>query len=214
MNRLLKMLTVAGILFLAVFLISLRFHPAATKTKQQNLNQVSVSNLPKEKKSSSKSKAKKKADRPAYMRAVNWQKSSETKAYPDLKKYSDVWIKVSIAKQRVYIFNNKTRLYTMYASTGSKSSPTPTGTYHIQAERGTFFYNAQSKEGAKYYVSWKDHGVYLFHSVPTNEQGQFLVKEAEKLGKEANSHGCIRLAVPDAKWLYTNIQEGTKVVIH
>ncbi|KRN52376.1 hypothetical protein IV84_GL000709 [Pediococcus damnosus] len=204
----------AAVLFLAVFLISLRFHPAATNTKQQNSNQVSVSNLPKEKKTNSKSKAKKKQKRPAYMRAVNWKKSSETKDYPDLKKYKNVWIKVSIAKQRVYIFNNKTRLYTMYASTGSKSSPTPTGTYHIQAERGTFFYNAKSKEGAKYYVSWKDHGVYLFHTVPTNAKGQFIVKEAKRLGKEANSHGCIRLAVPDAKWLYNNVQEGTKVVIH
>lgn len=209
MNRLTKMLAVAGVLFLAVFLISLRFHPATSKVKTQDSNQVSVSKLPKEK----KTKKKKVDKRPSYMRAVNWKKSSETKAYPDLTKYSNVWIQVSIAKQRVYIRNNKKRLYTMYATTGAKNS-TPTGTYHIQAERGEFFYNAQSKEGAKYYVSWKDHGVYLFHTVPTNSQGQFIVKEAKKLGKKANSHGCVRLSVPDAKWIYTNIKEGTKVVIH
>ncbi|WP_427910919.1 L,D-transpeptidase [Pediococcus parvulus] len=209
MNSLTKMLAVAGVLFLAVFLISLRFHPATSKVKTQDSNQVSVSKLPKEK----KTKKKKVAKRPSYMRAVNWKKSSETKAYPDLTKYSNVWIQVSIAKQRVYIRNNKKRLYTMYATTGAKNS-TPTGTYHIQAERGEFFYNAQSKEGAKYYVSWKDHGVYLFHTVPTNSQGQFIVKEAKKLGKKANSHGCVRLSVPDAKWIYTNIKEGIKVVIH
>ncbi|WP_412989745.1 L,D-transpeptidase [Pediococcus siamensis] len=213
MSRLSKMLAAAGVLFLIVFLISLRFHPATAKVEKKNPDQVTVSNLPKEKKTTKKTTKKKKATRPAYMRAVNWKKSSETKPYPDLTKYSDVWIEVSIAKQRVYIRNNKKRLYTMYASTGSNNS-TPTGTYHIQAERGTFFYNAESKEGAKYYVSWKGHGVYLFHSVPTNQQGQFLVKEAEKLGKEANSHGCVRLSVPDAKWLYTHIEEGTKVVIH
>ncbi|GEN94882.1 L,D-transpeptidase [Pediococcus ethanolidurans] len=210
MSRLIKMLAVAGVLFLAVFLISLRFHPAASKVKKQDPSQVTVSNLPKEKKTKAKKKVSK---RPAYMRAINWKKSSEVKAYPDLTKYAHIWLHVSIAKQRVYVMNNQTRLYTMYASTGAKNS-TPTGTYHIQAERGKFFYNAESKEGAKYFVSWKDHGVYLFHSVPTNEQGQFLIKEANKLGKEANSHGCVRLSVPDAKWLYTNIKEGTKVVIH
>ncbi|GEL14958.1 L,D-transpeptidase [Pediococcus cellicola] len=213
MSRLSKMLTVGGILFLVIFLISLRFHPATTKVKKQNLDQVTVSNLPKEKKSSKKAKKATKPKRPAYMRAVNWQKSSEVKPYPDLTKYTDVWLDVSIAKQRVYIRNKQTRLYTMYASTGENNS-TPTGTYHIQAERGEFFYNAQSKEGAKYYVSWKDHGIYLFHSVPTDQQGKFLVNEAEKLGKKANSHGCVRLSVPDAKWLYTHIKEGTKVVIH
>ncbi|WP_396133693.1 L,D-transpeptidase family protein, partial [Faecalibacillus intestinalis] len=26
-------------------------------------------------------------------------------------------------------------------------------------------------------------------------------------------HGCVRLSVPDAKWFYENIKEGTKVVI-
>ncbi|CCU56791.1 ErfK/YbiS/YcfS/YnhG superfamily [Bacillus subtilis E1] len=36
--------------------------------------------------------------------------------------------------------------------------------------------------------------------------------EAEKLGTKA-SHGCIRLTIPDAKWIYENIPEHTKVVI-
>ncbi|HAH78565.1 MAG TPA: L,D-transpeptidase, partial [Ruminococcaceae bacterium] len=35
---------------------------------------------------------------------------------------------------------------------------------------------------------------------------------ADKLGEPA-SHGCIRLPVEDAKWIYDNIPEGTKVVI-
>ena len=94
-----------------------------------------------------------------------------------------------------------------------KNKNTPTVNDHIQAERGQSFFRANSGEGARYWVSWKKHGEYLFHSVPVNRQGQYLVSEAQSLGKTANSHGCIRLSVPDARWLYQNIKQGTKVVI-
>ncbi|NGG31982.1 L,D-transpeptidase [Lactobacillus jensenii] len=145
---------------------------------------------------------------------INWQKPSENKPYPKVADYPKMWVKVSKAKQRTYLMNGSKILYTMYCSTGSGGDrATPEGTFHIQAERGDFFYNQESGEGAKYWVSWKDHGVYLFHTVPTDSQGHFVESEAEKLGKNANSHGCIRLSVPDAKWFYENIKEGTKVVI-
>ncbi|WP_295731306.1 L,D-transpeptidase [uncultured Limosilactobacillus sp.] len=143
-----------------------------------------------------------------------WLHSSENKPYPNVNQYPHLWLLVSKSKQRVFLINHGKVLYTMYASTGSgKSNQTPNGTYRIQAERGLSFFNAKSGEGARYWVSWKNHGEYLFHSVPINHQGQYLVNEAQELGKAANSHGCIRLSVPDARWLYQNIKQGTKVVI-
>lgn len=142
-----------------------------------------------------------------------WKQPSETKAYPNLKKHKHAYIKVSIAKQRVYIKTSKHKtLYTMVCSTGKKSSPTPTGTYHIQ-NRGTHFYNAGSKEGANYWTSFKYWGTYLFHSVPVNAHGKYIVSEAHKLGKRA-SHGCVRLSVADAHWIYSHVPAGMKVVIH
>lgn len=143
-----------------------------------------------------------------------WQLPSEQKAYPNLSRYPHLWILVSKKRQRVYLINQGQTIYTMYASTGTgKANNTPTGTYHIQAERGRAFYNAKSGEGAHYWVSWKNHGEYLFHSVPMNARGQYIVSEAQELGKSANSHGCVRLSIPDACWLYQNIKQGTKVVI-
>jgi lipoprotein-anchoring transpeptidase ErfK/SrfK len=62
-------------------------------------------------------------------------------------------------------------------------------------------------------VSWKGHGVYLFHSVIVDRQGNIIRSEALKLGHPA-SHGCIRLSLSDAKWVYEHIKAGTKVVIH
>lgn len=146
--------------------------------------------------------------------STQWQRSSETAPYPEVAKYPHLWILVSKKQQRVYLVNRGKVLYTMYASTGSgQANNTPTGTYHIQAERGLSFFNAKSGEGARYWISWKNHGEYLFHSVPINRQGRYIVNEAQGLGKTANSHGCIRLSVPDAKWMYQNIKQETKVVI-
>lgn len=145
---------------------------------------------------------------------INWRKSSETKPYPDWSQHPHAWVHVSLKRQRVYIMDGRKCLYKMYASTGSGGdNATPVGTYHIQAERGTFFYNAKSGEGARNWVSWKDHGIYLFHSVPTDQNNQIVKSQADKLGKSAVSHGCVRLSLPDSKWMYDTIPEGTKVVI-
>lgn len=103
----------------------------------------------------------------------------------------------------------------MAASSGLDTNPnnsTPKGTFYIQPERGEWFYSAGYKEGAEYWVSWKNHGEFLFHSVPMDNDKHVIKNEAEKLGQKA-SHGCIRLAIPDAKWIYDHIQTGTKVVI-
>ena len=142
-----------------------------------------------------------------------WQHASENAAYPTLSDHPHMWVLVSLRQQRVYLIDHGRVLYRMYASTGSHHEKTPVGIYHVQPERGLSFYNAHSGEGARYWVSWKNHGEFLFHSVPTDAHGNYVISEAEKLGKTAASHGCIRLSVPDARWLYQNIRQGTRVVI-
>ncbi|WP_268912137.1 L,D-transpeptidase [Lentilactobacillus sp. SPB1-3] len=145
---------------------------------------------------------------------INWRKPSESKPYPKITAQNGRYLYVSIANQRVYVLSpQKKVLYTMNASTG-KDNSTPRGTFHIQQERGHFFYNQESKEGAKYWTSFKDHGIYLFHTVPTDAHGTYIPSEAKQLGKSANSHGCVRLAIPDAKWINGHVPFGTKVVIN
>ncbi|CUS27068.1 cell surface protein [Paucilactobacillus oligofermentans DSM 15707 = LMG 22743] len=200
MNKKVKQLTgITIILFLAMILIvTFSVHETEYAATTNNTNKT-------EKSTTTKS---------SVMNKVNWKKSSEKVAYPDLSKYPNAWIHVSLAKNRTYIMNGNDVLYTMYCSTGSGGdNATPTGTYYIQAERGTSFYSAKGGEGANYWVSWKDHGVYLFHTVPVDENGNYILSEAKELGKESNSHGCVRLSVPDAKWIYNNVPEGMKVSI-
>lgn len=159
----------------------------------------------------------------SHMRTpIDWHKSSETIPYPDLTKVKNFWIKVSLKKNRTYLYDGKKLIYTMYSSggmytknpkTGKMESMTPTGTYYAQAERGDSFFNQSLNEGANYYVSWLDHGTYLFHSVPTQAGGAYNVKEADKLGKSTGSHGCIRLFIPDAQWMSSHLPVGTKIEI-
>lgn len=162
-------------------------------------------------------------DSSTHMRTpIDWRKSSETVPYPDLSKVKNFWIKVSLKKNRTYLYDGNQLIYTMYSTggmyvrdkqTGKLKSMTPTGTFYAQRERGDSFFNRSLNEGANYYVSWRDHGKYLFHSVPTQGDGSYNVREAKKLGRSTGSHGCIRLSVPDAKWMSQNLPVGTKIVI-
>lgn len=135
--------------------------------------------------------------------------------YPHLRAGEKIWIDVSIDQQLVYLFHGSTLLYTMPTSSGMEYVPTdgsPLGIYHIQAQRGTWFYVPRYKEGAKYWVSWLGHGIYLFHSVPMNRQKKVIPAIAARLLHEA-SHGCFHLTVPDARWFFENVPYGTTVVV-
>ncbi len=60
------------------------------------------------------------------------------------------------------------------------------------------------------------YGGVLFHSVwytGQNNPGTLSVSSYNKLGTTA-SHGCVRLTVAGAKWIYDNVPSGTKVVIY
>ena len=163
-----------------------------------------------------KSKSKALKTKPEVMRTpINWHKSSEIIPYPEVKKYPDMWIHVSLEKQRMYLMTQHKVLYTMYISTGihDKAHETPRGTYHVQAERGKYFYSESENEGAYYWVSWLNHGEFLFHSTPVDSQQHYIKSIAENLGKKPTSHGCIHLSIADSKWVYDNIPYGMKVVI-
>lgn len=136
-----------------------------------------------------------------------WLRPSEDKPYPNLKKYPNAYFSVSLKKQRVYVKSASGKvLYTMICSSGLYDW-TPTGWYKIQAERGTAF------SGANYWTSWLNHGQYLFHTVIVNHDRTYNVAAAKKLGTKA-SHGCIRLPVPDAIWIYKNAPVGMRVHIY
>lgn len=189
-------------------------HVISTKHHSQSVQRTQA--LYQKQTSSNKSARQATVKHQSATTTVNWHAPSEKQAYPVLANYPQVYFDVNIAAQRVYIRNAADHnhvLYTMYCATG-KNNATPRGTYTIQAERGLHFYNASEQEGANYYVSWLNHGEYLFHTVPVNQNGDYIVNIANQIGQRPVSHGCVQLTIPDAKWVYENVPYGMKVIIH
>lgn len=121
-------------------------------------------------------------------------------------------IYVNLKDQITYIYkgsiNNWDKIKSFKCSTGIESEKTPTGIFDVR-ERGAWFFSDKYNQGGKYWVQF--YGDYLFHSVPYNKDQSEVVDYT--LGIPA-SHGCIRLKTEDAKWIYDNIESGTKVIIN
>ena len=90
-------------------------------------------------------------------------------------------------------------------SPGKASTPTVKGTYTVKAKG----YSFGSGYTCYYYTQF--YGNYLFHSILYN-QGTFKVQDG-RLGQKL-SHGCVRLSLSNAKWVYKNIPRNTKVYIY
>jgi lipoprotein-anchoring transpeptidase ErfK/SrfK len=153
---------------------------------------------------------------------IDWKKSSQTISYPKIQhpRMDNLKVKVSLARQRLYIFSKNEKIYTMYISASwkkaKKSNRVVPGNYRLQDQRGSFYYTPAIGEGGKYWVAWKKSGQNLIQSVPINEQRNFLQAQASLLGDTQdipNTHGNIWLAVKDAKWFYNNIPGETKLII-
>jgi lipoprotein-anchoring transpeptidase ErfK/SrfK len=121
------------------------------------------------------------------------------------------YIRVLLDRQVVLVYLDGEEIRSMVCSAGTAAKPTPTGRFFIQ-NRGEFFFSEKYQQGGKWWVSFRDWGIYLFHSVPTNRNGEIIPEEATKLGRPA-SHGCVRLSMADARWLYDTIPEEAPVDI-
>lgn len=89
---------------------------------------------------------------------------------------------------------------------GAPGHETPTGSYTVGI-KGYSFYSYGSWQ---YYYTGFIGGTYLFHSITYNSDGSV---QDGTLGK-AVSHGCVRLATQNAKWIYNNIPTKSAVYIY
>ena len=99
---------------------------------------------------------------------------------------------------------------TMKCSTGTVANPTPTGTYQSGGRASDEWYFFKQYNC---YAKWATRivGGILFHSITYNTSFRKTGNE-KNLGQRA-SHGCVRLTVDDAKWIWDNCPLGTTIVI-
>ncbi len=121
------------------------------------------------------------------------------------------YLLVDLSAQKVYVITNQVVVKEMKCSTGLPDTPTPVGTFRI-VHKGSWLWSKQFQVGVKYWSAFTKNGQFLFHSVPTDPKGIPNPVSISKLGKPA-SHGCIRLNINDAKWIYDHIKISTRVVI-
>ncbi len=101
----------------------------------------------------------------------------------------------------------------MICSTGTDRHATPLGTTIMPKKRARW----------GYFPTWGSHAQYLtridsanaFHSVLYREADErtLAVSSFDDLGSKA-SHGCVRLLVSDAKWIYDNCSAGTVITVY
>lgn len=130
----------------------------------------------------------------------------------NIESTTSYFINVNLENQKTYIYKGKADKWqlvrTCPCSTGiSGEDDTPSGSFSTK-EKGDWFFSDKYNQGAKYWTQIT--GDILFHSVPFAKDKTTVL---DYTMNKTSSHGCIRLSIDDAKWIYTNIPKGSKVII-
>ena len=132
------------------------------------------------------------------------------------------FFEVDVANQvvKVWKYDKKTEGYTdldraFLCATGTTTYPSPLGTFTLSGRRSAHckFPNWGGGE-ARWWTKITEE--IAFHSVLYSDSGNdatLKVSSLTGLGKRG-SHGCIRLTVADAKWIYDHAEAGMQVWIH
>lgn len=140
--------------------------------------------------------------------------------YTDMKKFvNDNQIKspttnlitTDLENKLTYIFEKDDNgswklLYTWSCTIGKPSTPTIKGTFYVSGRKPYF---GSDTYRVKY--ATRIQGAYYYHSLLFNANGTEIIDD--RLGM-ALSHGCIRLAVDNAQWIYDNVLDKTTIIIN
>jgi lipoprotein-anchoring transpeptidase ErfK/SrfK len=122
--------------------------------------------------------------------------------------YYGRYIDVNLTEQKMILFDNNKKINEYTVSTGKWSTPTPIGTRYIQNKNA----RAWSPKYGLYMPYWNSLGDgYGIHELPEWPSGY---KEGEAHLGTPVSHGCIRLGVGPAEFVFEWAPIGTPVWIH
>ena len=126
--------------------------------------------------------------------------------------FEDLWIEVDVTEQLVRIMGGDQVIKEMIASTGKQGHETPLAPSRSKTGENGFSarsINRGPSTGCRSGIGGSTCSIrWSWTETVTSSR-----KRPKKLGQPA-SHGCVRLSIEDAKWIYDNVPEKTKVVIH
>ncbi|WP_082023839.1 L,D-transpeptidase family protein [Clostridium polynesiense] len=126
-----------------------------------------------------------------------------------VKSPTDYLLTTDLRNKLTYVFKRNNgiwqQLYKWECTVGKPKTPTITGIFFINGRKPSFGTSAYLVKYAT-----RIRGPYYYHSILYNSTGEYVIDG--RLGM-ALSHGCIRLATENAKWIYDNIPNATTVVI-
>ncbi len=116
---------------------------------------------------------------------------------------------VNRATHKVGVFAGRqgawTNMFYWDCGDGAPSTPTVTGVFKV-GMKGYYFDSGSAR--CFWYTQF--YGNYLFHTVLCYKDGRIM---DGRVGM-ALSHGCVRLQISNAKWIYDNIPRNTTVVVY
>ena len=121
---------------------------------------------------------------------------------------------VVLDEQRVYVYSTTRRLIaTIPVSTGLEDS-TPTGSFRVFSKSAQAYYTPAPNERMKWMVRFtkgRQGDNIGFHGIPYKVTTNGDVPFHTPVGVEPSSHGCVRMRVAEAKWLFENMAIGAPV---
>jgi lipoprotein-anchoring transpeptidase ErfK/SrfK len=125
-------------------------------------------------------------------------------------------LNVSLSDQDMYVYelntDNQYDLVNTFPCSTGLFGPTPTGVFTTTGPYHRWHYFKDFDIWAQY--AYHIEGDILIHSVLYKSKGGSATwGSVHSLGNRA-SHGCVRLSVENAKWVYENCEAGTVVTIY
>jgi len=135
---------------------------------------------------------------------------------PQRRRVNIAFARIVLSEQRAYFYTTSRRLIaTLPVSTGSDDQ-TPVGTFKVFSKSAQTFYTPNPVERMKFmtrFTKGRQGGNIGFHGIPYKVTKNGDVPFYTPLGIAPVSHGCIRMRVTDAKWVFDNMKLGSVVSV-
>jgi lipoprotein-anchoring transpeptidase ErfK/SrfK len=126
------------------------------------------------------------------------------------------YVKVVLSEQRVYAYNKRRRLIASFPASTGANDTTPVGRFKVFSKSAQAYYSPNPGERMKFmtrFTKGREGDNIGFHGIPYRVTPKGDIPLYTPLGITPVSHGCVRLKVSDAKWLFQNMALGAEVLV-